>query len=47
MVLAMAGTLYPVPVDRPYNWLPYLYLVYILAGTAAFYTTARSRSATE
>lgn len=34
IVLAIAGTLYPVPVDRPYNWLPYLYLVYLLLGLA-------------
>ena len=33
MLLALAGTLYPVP-DRPYNWLPYLYLGYILGGMA-------------
>jgi amino acid transporter len=32
-LLALAGTLYPVP-DRPYNWLPYVYLAYILSGMA-------------
>jgi hypothetical protein len=32
IVLAIAGTLYPVPVDRPYNWLPYLYVGYLLLG---------------
>jgi len=32
IVLAIAGTLYPVPVDRPYNWLPYLYVAYLLLG---------------
>ena len=32
ILLALAGTLYPIPTDRPYNWLPYLYLAYILAG---------------
>jgi amino acid transporter len=31
MLLAMAGTLYPVPAP-PYNVLPYIYLVYLLAG---------------
>ena len=29
IVLALAGTLYPVP-DTPYNWLPYLYLAYMV-----------------
>jgi amino acid transporter len=36
MVLAMAGTLYPVP-DQPYNYLPYIYLTYLLAGLAWFH----------
>jgi hypothetical protein len=31
MVLAMAGTLYPVPAS-PYNWLPYIYVAYSLGG---------------
>jgi amino acid transporter len=31
MVLAMAGTLYPVP-PPPYNVLPYIYLAYLAAG---------------
>ncbi|NYF91311.1 APC family permease [Tunturiibacter empetritectus] len=45
IVLAIAGTLYPVP-ERPYNWLPYVYLVYILAGIAWFgFTTRRQSSA--
>jgi amino acid transporter len=35
MLAAIAGTLYPVP-QRPYNWLPYIYLVYLLAGLAWF-----------
>ena len=35
MLLAMAGTLYPVP-PAPYNYLPYLYLAYLLAGLAWF-----------
>ena len=40
MLLALAGTLYPVP-DRPYNWLPYLYLGYIGCGTAWFFFAKR------
>jgi len=44
MVLAMAGTLYPVP-DKPYNWLPYIYLVYLLTGLAWF-TIANRRTRT-
>jgi hypothetical protein len=31
MVLAMAGTLYPIPAS-PYNWLPYIYAAYLLGG---------------
>ena len=33
MLLAMAGTLYPIPA-APYNVLPYIYLAYLLAGLA-------------
>lgn len=33
MVLALAGSLYPVP-PAPYSWLPYVYLGYLLAGAA-------------
>jgi amino acid transporter len=44
IVLALAGTLYPVP-ERPYNWLPYVYLVYILGGVAWFAFTTRRQSA--
>jgi len=40
IVLALAGTLYPVP-ERPYNWLPYVYLVYILCGLAWFTISTR------
>ncbi len=43
MLLALAGTLYPVPAERPYNWLPYLYLGYILCG-AAWFLISRSSS---
>jgi amino acid transporter len=31
MVLALAGTLYPVP-PAPYSWLPYMYLGYVVLG---------------
>jgi len=31
MLLAIAGSLYPVPAGT-YRWLPYIYLVYLLAG---------------
>ena len=31
MVLALAGTLYPVP-PAPYSWLPYFYLGYVVLG---------------
>jgi amino acid transporter len=43
MLLALAGTLYPVP-DRPYNWLPYVYLSYILCGMAWFAISTRHRT---
>jgi amino acid transporter len=35
MLLAMAGTLYPVP-DPPYNRLPYYYVAYLAAGLTWF-----------
>ena len=41
-LLAIAGTLYPVP-DRPYNWLPYVYLAYILCGMAWYAISTRNR----
>jgi amino acid transporter len=41
MLLALAGTLYPVPA-RPYNWLPYVYLAYLLCGVALFTLSNRS-----
>jgi amino acid transporter len=40
MVLAMVGTLYPVPA-APYNWLPYLYLVYLMVGLVWFAASRR------
>jgi amino acid transporter len=42
MVLAMAGTLYPVPAEAPYNYLPYLYLAYLAVGLAYFALTSRT-----
>jgi hypothetical protein len=45
MILALAGTLYPVP-DRPYNWLPYLYLVYLACGTVWYLMSAQRRPVT-
>jgi len=43
IVLALAGTLYPVP-EHPYNWLPYIYLVYLFGGITWFSLTTPSRS---
>jgi amino acid transporter len=40
MVLALVGTLYPVP-PAPYNWLPYLYLGYLIAGLVWFAASTR------
>jgi len=40
MVLALVGTLYPVPA-APYNWLPYLYLSYLFAGLVWFAASRR------
>jgi amino acid transporter len=40
MVMALAGTLYPVPA-APYSWLPYLYFVYLLITVAFFFRTRR------
>ena len=45
MLAAVAGTLYPIP-DKPYNWLPYIYLGYLLAGLAWFAATQRRSRAT-
>jgi amino acid transporter len=44
MVLALVGTLYPVPA-APYNWLPYLYLGYLLAGLIWFAASRRIEAA--
>jgi hypothetical protein len=38
MVMALAGTLYPVPAP-PYSWLPYLYFVYLLLTLFFFFRT--------
>jgi amino acid transporter len=43
MVLALMGTLYPVP-PSPYDWLPYVFLVY-LAGGLGWFLFARPRAA--
>jgi amino acid transporter len=40
MVMALAGTLYPVPA-APYSWLPYLYFVYLFITVAFFFRTRR------
>jgi amino acid transporter len=43
MILALIGTLYPVPA-APYNWLPYLYLAYLIAGLLWYAIRARNGS---
>ena len=43
MVMALAGTLYPVP-DPPYSWLPYLYFVYLLITLISFSAPRESAS---
>jgi amino acid transporter len=43
MLLAMIGTIYPLPTERPYTYLPYLYLGYLLAGLVWF-AIARRRT---
>jgi amino acid transporter len=40
MVLALAGTLYPVP-PAPYSWLPYMYLGYVMLGLAWYWLRPR------
>ncbi|HEY0758788.1 MAG TPA: APC family permease [Acidisarcina sp.] len=42
MVLALVGTLIPVPA-APYSWLPYVYLVYILAGLGWYFRLQSKR----
>ncbi|HET6217098.1 MAG TPA: hypothetical protein VFE27_08785, partial [Acidobacteriaceae bacterium] len=42
MVMALAGTLYPVP-DPPYSWLPYLYFVYLLITLVFFFRARHTR----
>jgi amino acid transporter len=44
MVMALAGTLYPVPAP-PYSWLPYLYFVYILITLVFFFRTRHKGNA--
>ena len=44
MVMALAGTLYPVP-DAPYSWLPYLYFAYLLVAIGFFFRSRQKRSA--
>jgi amino acid transporter len=44
MVMALAGTLYPVPA-APYSWLPYLYFVYLLITLVFFFRTRQTRGA--
>jgi amino acid transporter len=43
MILALAGTLYPVPA-APYSWLPYLYFFYVLVTLGFFFRTRRKQS---
>jgi hypothetical protein len=40
MLLAMAGTLYPIPAP-PYNILPYLYLAYLALGLTVSHLTPK------
>jgi amino acid transporter len=44
MLLALLGNLYPVP-EGPYGKLPYIYLVYLVAGLAWFLFRARAKNA--
>jgi amino acid transporter len=44
MVFVLVGTLYPVPA-APYNWLPYLYLAYLIAGLVWFAASRRIKAA--
>jgi hypothetical protein len=40
MLLALVGNLYPVP-EGPYGRLPYIYLVYLVAGVLWFFASRR------
>ena len=42
MLLALVGNLYPVP-EGPYGKLPYIYLVYLVAGLLWFFWRVRNR----
>ena len=42
MVMALAGTLYPVPA-APYSWLPYLYFAYLLVALVFFFRSQHKR----
>jgi amino acid transporter len=42
MIMALAGTLYPVP-DAPYSWLPYLYFVYLLIALLFLFRNRQRR----
>ena len=44
MVLALAGTLYPVP-PAPYSWLPYMYLGYVVLGLGWYAVRPRPETA--
>lgn len=44
MALALVGNLYPVP-EGPYGKLPYVYLVYLIAGLIWFFVRRRNRGA--
>jgi amino acid transporter len=42
MILALAGSLYPVPAS-PYSWLPYVYLAYLMAGLGWYVVGSRKQ----
>jgi amino acid transporter len=44
MLLALVGNLYPVP-EGPYGKLPYIYLVYLVAGLSWFFFRSRTTPA--
>jgi amino acid transporter len=43
VLLALAGTVYPAPAP-PLDWLPYIYLIYILLGVAWFFFSRRNQT---